>query len=234
MSQIFTAGSVVDPNRWVFVFPTGSGGLSHFIQPTTISAFTSAGLFVVGAHFPGADGGEEDYGFRYREISLLVDQVQSTYGLTARPSLYCQSRGGLQGLNFACDNPTKVTRIACLYPVTNPVVYPGRGVPLILAHSKTDEEFDAVMASGKTILRAFTPNAKSTTLSSIPVCMWHGDIDSVVPKSLTTDVFARFCGAHVKTISNFGHETVPNNIRDEIVAFVNAGTVPSGAVKQSA
>lgn len=230
--NIFTLGAVVNPALWVFVFPTGSGGLAQNVPNYILQSLHSKGIFVVGAHFPGCDGGEEDFGAKYREILSTINYVKTQYGLTAPPVFYCQSRGALQGLSFAADNPGEVLRIACLYPATTPSAYPGRGQSYSIAHNKTDAELDAVESSGVTVISKYTPNSKAAALIGKTICIWHGDSDAVVPKTMTTDVFAPQAHSWVKAIPCFGHEPPSEATMDEIVHFIQWNVLPEGAVQQ--
>lgn len=228
----FTSGTVVNPDLWAMLFPTGSNGLTHNLQQHLITALNEKGIFVAGVHFPGCDAGEEDYGARYFSIGVKVLELMASNNLTSPPVIYCQSRGALQALSFACEAPSLVQRVACLYPVTDPDVYPGRGAGLNYAHNKTNEEFDAVMSGGNPVIHRYRPNTKSAGLNGKTVCIWHGDSDLAVPKESTTDVFSPGCHAWVKTLTNFGHETPSNALLDEIVHFMQWGAVPCGAVQQ--
>lgn len=234
--EIFTSGQVVNPDLWVMLFPTGSQGLSHNLSQYLINELNSRGIFVAGAHFPGCDGGEEDYGARYFDVGGVIQNLMGQHSLTTPPVLYCQSRGGLQGLSFAAEAPSLVNRVAALYPVTSPDVYPGRGAALNLAHSKTDEEFDAIIQGGfwsnKPVMTRYSPNLKGAGLDGKPVCIWHGDSDLTVPKESSTDVFAPLCSAYVKTLENFGHQAPSNALLDEITGFIQWGTIPAGAVQR--
>lgn len=185
------------------VAPAGPKGLGQYMTEEKIDRFAAAGFYVIGAHWPGLDGGEEDYGAHHREIAAWLRGLN-----LAKPLMYAHSRGGLQLLNFACDHPDSFSKIACLYPVTDPYVYPGRGPKLWSAHDAWLRRFD---------VGAFSPNARAAALRGRPIKIWHGDSDKLVPKHLTTDVFAPQCGAEVVTLRGVGH--VPLWV-DEIPAWL--------------
>lgn len=229
--EYFTSG-VISPNIWVVIAPTGSGGLAQNIPQYLIDRLNGKGIFVAGVHWKGCDFGEEDFGARYFSIGAWIQYMQATYGLTTNPVLYAQSRGGLQLLNFACEAPSLVTRVGCLYPAMTPESYPGRGGALSNAHNKSDAEFDAVMSNGSAVISRYTPNAKASGLINTPTCIWHGDSDTIVPKSLNTDIFAPLAHAYVKTLIGFGHETPSTALMDEMVEWLQWGTLPTGAVQQ--
>lgn len=230
--QTFVSGSVVNQNLWCVIFPTGSSGLLQNVDSYLINRLNTLGIFVAGAWYPGCDNGEEDYGARYFSIGGWIQSIMSQYGLASPPILYCQSRGGLQGLSFACEAPSLVNRVACLYPCTNPDVYPQRGAALSNAHNKSDAEFDAIMGSSSKVISRYTPNAKAAGLNGKSVCIWHGDSDLVVPKTTTTDIFAPQCHAWVKTLTGFGHQAATQSLLDEIAHYIQWGVIPSGAVQQ--
>lgn len=220
---VFTSGPV-SPNLWVVIAPTGSGGLAANIPQYLIDKLNGLGIFVAGVHWRGVDNGEEDFGARYFNIGSWILDMKAEYGLTANPVLYAQSRGGLQALNFACEAASLVSRVACLYPVTDPFVYPGN-VPALYSASGHDAAWWSVAANKN----PFTPNAKAGGVSGIPVCIWHGDSDTAVPKSATTDIFAPVAQAYVKTLAGFGHEAPSNALIDEMVGFMQWGTIPAEA-----
>jgi pimeloyl-ACP methyl ester carboxylesterase len=202
----FTAG---DPSASpLLAAPVGPRGLSHWLDKKALAAF--AGFYVIGVHWPGLNNGDEDYGARYANIVRWLDFMK-----VDKPMLYAQSRGGLQLLNFACDNPDRIDRIAALYPVTDPYVYPGNNSKLWSAHATTRESFDR----GR-----FTPNLRAAALRGKRIKIWHGDSDKLVPKSATTDVFASASGAEVVTLAGVGHVKL---WRQDIHDFLSASLSPS-------
>jgi hypothetical protein len=228
----FISGPVGNNYAWGVLFPTGTGGMNQNIDSGFISLLNGRSFITAGIHLTGCDQGEEDYGSRYQYLGSWIQYMMTTYGLTTKPALYCQSRG-LQGLNFACDAPSLVARVACLYPSTDPKnSYPGYGGPLSNAHNKSNDEFDAVKPSGKSVVSQYTPNAKAAALIGIPTCIWHGDSDTTVIKSLTTDIFAPQCHAYVKTLPGFGHQAPSLATETEMADFLQFTAPPSGAVQQ--
>ena len=182
-----------DPaNQPLVLAPAGPAGLAEWVGEDVIAGFVQAGFFVIGAHWPGLDGGVEDFGAQNAKIPGWL----AAQSLGRKPMLYAQSRGGLQLLNFACDHPDSFMKIAALYPVTDPLVYPGEGEPLWRAWGTTEASFP-VLAS--------TPNLRAASLRGRPIKIWHGDQDAVVPKQRTTDVFAAASGAEVVTLPGVGH-----------------------------
>ena len=235
--NVFTNGITPNPTTlWCIVAPVGSGGLLHNLQGYMIDKLTQQGIFVIGIHFAGCDGGEDAYGAWYFNIGAWILDVKAEYGLTTNPVLYAQSRGGLELLNFAGEAPSLVTRIACLYPVTDPAVWPTLSSGINAAHNKSPDEFGAILQSGPyaghPVVTRYTPNAKAAALDGVPICIWHGDSDTTVPKTLTTDIFAPLCHAWVKTLTGYGHVTPLQSWQDEIVYYIQWSVPPSGAVQQ--
>ena len=79
-----------------------------------------------GIAIAGIDAGES-YGSpagRKLFTRLYLELTQSR-GYASRPVLLGRSRGGLQLLNWAADNPDKVAAFAGIYPVCNLASYPG-------------------------------------------------------------------------------------------------------------
>lgn len=196
----FTAGNPA--GRPLLVAPVGPKGLAQWLGEPTIAYFVQRGFYVVGVHWSGLDGGDEDFGARYTLISEWLAFMK-----IHRPLMYAQSRGGLQLLNFACDQPQAFDRIACLFPVTDQYIFPGNGKKL---RSAFDKSFDRAR---------FVPNLKAAKLRGARVKIWHGDSDALVPKDATTDIFAAGSGAEVVTMTGVGHGgTWPTAIADFLAA----------------
>jgi pimeloyl-ACP methyl ester carboxylesterase len=221
--RYFTAGNPkASP---LVVAPVGPGGLDDFLPQSTIEAFVSAGFYVVGAHWRGLDGGDEDYGARHSLIGAWMQDL----GIR-RPAAFAQSRGALQLLNFACDHPTAFSCIAALFPVTDPLVFPGPTRKLWAAHGLSQPR----------PLDGFTPNARAHRLRGRPIRIWHGDRDETVPKERTSDVFAAASGAQLVTVRGTGHRIVDYSpIVDYLAhastpaAFRSAMSVPSTSASSS-
>jgi pimeloyl-ACP methyl ester carboxylesterase len=199
--RYFSRGNASAPP--LVVAPVGPKGLGHWLTNPTIDNFVDAGFHVVGVHWHGVNG-PEDYGARHPKIAAWLDHMR-----LKRPPMYAQSRGGLQLLNFACDHPSAFSKIAALYPVTDPFVFPGRKQQLWTAYGVDEARFPT---------QAFTPNARAATLKGRQIRIWHGDRDKLVPKHLTTDIFAAASGAEVVTLKGVGH--VPLWL-DEIAAYLH-------------
>lgn len=187
------------------VAPVGPKGIGQWLRDDWMQHFVDAGFYLLGCHWSGKDGGAEDYGARY---SLIGEWMQ--FMKLDRPMAFAQSRGGLQLLNFACDHPQAFRKIAALYPVTDPFVFPGKGEKLWEAYDTTEAQFPH---------HAFTPNERATRLRGQAIKIWHGDKDELVPKRLTSDIFAAASGAQLITLPGVGHQRV---LLDDIPAFLRA------------
>lgn len=199
--RFFSQGNPKHPP--LVVAPVNFAGLAGQLRQAQIDSFVAAGFYVVGMHWPGMDGGDQDYGARHKQIAGWLRLL----GIE-RPAMFAQSRGALQLLNFACDHPDSFSKIACLYPVTDPFVYPGKGDVLWKAYGTTEEGFSAY---------EHTPNARAHRLRGKAIKIWHGDRDETVPKRRTTDIFAARSGAQVVTLKGVGHDRV---WPDEIPAWL--------------
>jgi C1q domain len=204
------------PN-WVLVAPTGSAGLIADLYGPFLQAINSASYAVVGLHIPGADGGEEDYGWNNAQLGPFISYIELTYGYN-EPACYAQSRGGLQILNFLEANPTGYcARVAALYPVTDPEVYPGVGSALYAAYG--------VSAWTTALENQYSPNVNASALSGkVPIQIWHGNADTTAPEATNSSIFAPAAGASLLTLQNFGHE--PNYLNEDIVNYLT-GMNPS-------
>lgn len=201
--RYFTRGEPSNPT--LVVAPVGPTGLTHWLKEETVNGFVAAGFYVVGAHWPGRLRTEEDYGSGFQNIAGWLEFMRLD-----RPLLYAHSRGGLQLLNFACDHPNSFRKIAALYPVTDPFVYPGRSLKLWAAYAAIESTFPRAQ---------FTPNLRASSLRGRPIKIWHGDSDKLVPKPLTTDIFAAASGAEVVTLRGIGHQRL---WLDEIPAYLHS------------
>jgi pimeloyl-ACP methyl ester carboxylesterase len=167
------AGEKLKP--WVFYAPTlppypGDAEKWMFDQ------FLAAGIAIA-----GIDAGES-YGSpagRKLFTRLYLELTQSR-GYSSRPVLLGRSRGGLQLLNWAADNPEKVASFAGIYPVCNLASYPGlaKAAP---AYDLTVEQLTATLTLHNPIDR-LAPLAAAR----VPLFIIHGDADKTVPLELNS------------------------------------------------
>ncbi len=141
---------------------------------------------------------------------LLFDAVQSRYGLD-KIGILCQSMGGLSAYSWSCRNPTSVTGIYGVYPVTNlgsmlegslgcgiAEVYSAQGVDLDLDRPEYDPICQIAALAG----------------AGVPAMHRHGRLDEVVDYRRNAEDFGkayRDAGAlfRLVTVPGLGHEADP-------------------------
>ena len=138
--------------------------------------FLAAGIAIA-----GIDAGES-YGSPAggKIFSALHAELTTARGYSPKPVLLGRSRGGLQLLSWAEENPTRVAAFAGIYPVFNLASYPGlaKAAP---AFALTTEQLTARLAE-------FNPIDRLAPLAAarIPLFAIHGDADKVVPLELNS------------------------------------------------
>ena len=133
--------------------------------------FLAAGIAIA-----GIDAGES-YGSPAggKIFSALHAGLTTARGYSPKPVLLGRSRGGLQLLSWAEENPTRVAAFAGIYPVFNLASYPGlaKAAP---AFALTTEQLTARLAE-------FNPIDRLAPLAAarVPLFAIHGDSDTLVP-----------------------------------------------------
>ncbi|MEY2880583.1 MAG: hypothetical protein RLZZ15_2963 [Verrucomicrobiota bacterium] len=138
--------------------------------------FLAAGIAIA-----GIDAGESYGSPAGCEIfSALHAELTTARGYSTKPVLLGRSRGGLQLLNWAVENPTRVAAFAGIYPVCNLASYPGlaKAAP---AYALTLEKLTATLAHHNPIDRL-----ASLAAARIPLFAIHGDADKLVPLDLNS------------------------------------------------
>ncbi len=155
---------------WVWYAPT----LGKYPGPEErwmFEQFLAAGIAIA-----GIDAGES-YGSPAggKIFSALHTELTTARGYSPKPVLLGRSRGGLQLLSWAGENPTRVAAFAGIYPVFNLASYPGlaKAAP---AFALTTEQLTARLAE-------FNPIDRLATLAAarVPLFAIHGDSDTLVP-----------------------------------------------------
>lgn len=173
------------PQPWVLYAPT-LPGLPDAHEKWMHEKFLAAGVAVAGIDVGegyGSPKAREQFDALYRE---LVERR----GFATKPCLLGRSRGGLWVASWAGANPEKVAGIAGIYPVFDLRSYPG------LKNAAPAYGFDAAGLEAK--LAEFNPIERAAVLAKakVPVCIIHGDVDTVVPlKQNSAELAARYAAA---------------------------------------
>ncbi len=171
------APSSAKSKPWVFYAPT----LPPY--PGAAEKWMFEKFLAAGIALAGLDAGES-YGSPAgrAHFSALHAHLVRTRGYAPRAILLARSRGGLQLLAWAADNPDKVAALAGIYPVFNLASYPGlaKAAP---AYGLTVDQLTASLASHNPIDR-LAPLAAAR----IPLFAIHGDADKLVPLELNSQI----------------------------------------------
>lgn len=173
------------PQPWIMYGPTLPGYPdSH--EKWMHERFLAAGVAVAGIDVDEAYGSPRSQAL----FTALYNELTTKRGFAAKPCLLGRSRGGLWVAGWAATNPDKVAGIAGIYPVFDLRTYPGlkKAAP---AYDLTPEELQNRLAELNPIERV-----GSLARAKIPVCIIHGDEDTVVPlKENSAELLARYQAA---------------------------------------
>jgi hypothetical protein len=202
------------PMPWVWYAPV----IGH---PNTSHAWMLKQWLTKGIGMAGVDVGESYGSPRGRKVfTALWETLTTRYGMSERPCLLPQSRGGLMLYNWAAENAGRVACIAGIYTVCDLRSYPGLD-KASGAYGMSAADLEARLAEHDPIDR-LAPLAKA----GVPILHVHGDADTVVPLEKNSGELARryrALGGPVKliVIPGKGHEVCPEFFRcQELVDFV--------------
>jgi pimeloyl-ACP methyl ester carboxylesterase len=202
------------PTPWVWYAPV----IGH---PNASHAWMLGQWLERGIGMAGIDVGESFGSPRGRKAyRALFTTVTSRFGMSERPCLLPQSRGGLMLYNWAAENPTRVACIAGIYTVCDLRSYPGLE-RACGAYDLSARELEAQLAEHNPIDR-LAPLAKA----KVPILHVHGDADRVVPLERNSGELARryrdLGGAmRLVVVPGKGHQVCPEFFEcQELVDFV--------------
>ena len=206
----------VSPMPWVWYAPVIS-------SPNPAHAWMLRQWLKKGIGMAGVNVGESFGNPRGRAVfTALWKTLGTRYGMSRRPCLLPQSRGGLMLYNWAAENPNRVACIAGIYTVCDLRSYPGlnraRG-----AYGLSEAELAAQLGRHNPIDR-LAPLAKA----KVPILHVHGDADKVVPLERNSGELARRYRAlggraRLIVVPGKGHQVCPQFLQcQELVDFVTA------------
>jgi pimeloyl-ACP methyl ester carboxylesterase len=193
------------PMPWVWYAPTIGG------HPNTRNGWLLTRLLDKGFAVCGVNVGESHGSPRgTRAFDAFYGHVVKEYGLSPKPCLLPQSRGGLMLYNWATTggNAQRVRCIGGIYPVCDLRSYPGLA-RAARAYGMTERELRERLKEHNPIDR-LAPLARA----GVPVLHLHGDADKVVPLEANSAELAhryRALGGKVRliVIQGQGHAEVP-------------------------
>jgi len=208
------------PMPWVWYAPV----IGH---PNTSHAWMLRQWLAQGIGMAGVDVGESYGSPRGRKVfTALLGTLTTRYGMSERPCLLPQSRGGLMLYNWAAENPERMACIAGIYTVCDLLSYPGLE-KASGAYGMRAADLEACLAQHNPIDR-LAPLAKA----GVPILHVHGDADHVVPLEENSGELAhryRALGGQVRLIivRGKGHQVCPEFFQcQELVDFVIAHAKP--------
>ncbi|NQT51432.1 prolyl oligopeptidase family serine peptidase [bacterium] len=145
-----------------------------------------------------------------RAFDAFYSHVVRAYGLSPKPCLLAQSRGGLMLYNWAtkAENAPRVQCIGGIYPVCDLRSYPGLA-QACGAYEMTDSQL-------RERLRQHNPIDRLASLAAarVPILHLHGDADRVVPLEANSAKLARRYLAlggkmRLMVVKGQGHAEIP-------------------------
>ncbi|HUF63752.1 MAG TPA: sulfatase-like hydrolase/transferase, partial [Verrucomicrobiales bacterium] len=158
------------PQPWIFYAPALPG------YPDQAEKWMHEQILAAGVAVAGIDVGEA-YGSpaSQEHFTQLYQELTGKRGFAAKPCLLGRSRGGLWVSSWAAKNSDKVSGLAGIYPVFDLRTYPGL--------EKAAPAYGLSAGALGARLAEFNPIEQTGRLAEarIPVCIIHGDADTVVP-----------------------------------------------------
>jgi hypothetical protein len=206
----------ISTSPWVWYAPV----IGH---PNSSHAWMLRQWLAKGIGMAGVDVGESYGSPKGRKVFMaLWETLVKRYGMSERPCLLPQSRGGLMLYNWAAENPSRVACIAGIYTVCDLCSYPGLETACH-AYEMSAADLKARLAEHNPVDR-LAPLAKA----GVPILHVHGDADPVVPLEKNSGELARRYRAmggpaRLIVVPGKGHQVCPEFFEcQELVDFVIA------------
>lgn len=170
---LFTPAAAAAPGAgrkpWILYAPT-LPGLPDGHERWMHERFTSAGVAVAGIDTGESYGSPE----HVRAVEALHAELVRR-GFAKRPALLGRSRGGLAAAAWAAAHPECTAGLGGIYPVFDWRSYPGIG-KAAPAYGISPEELAARAGEFCPVERI-----EAAARADVPVCIIHGDADTLVP-----------------------------------------------------
>ncbi len=200
-------GFVLEPSvparrrPWVLYAPVFEGS-----YPTERQAWMFSRLLDRGIAVAGIDIGESWGSPAGRSLmDSWYDHLTRSLGLSARPVLLPQSRGGLMLYNWAAEHPERVAGVTGIYTVCDIRSHPGI--------ERASGAYGMTVAELTACLAEHNPVDRLAPLAREGVSLWHihGDSDEVVPLNANAgELVKRYRAlggpAELLVVPGFGHE----------------------------
>lgn len=205
------------PQPWVWYAPT-LRGLPDKHEKWMHEQFLAAGIAVAGIDIGESFGSPQGQS----QFTSLYNELTQNRGFAPKPCMLGRSRGGLMVSSWAIANPDKIAGLAGIYPVFDLRAYPSvkRAAP---AYGLTSEQLTSQLDTLNPIARVHV-----LATSAIPVCLIHGNVDTVVPlESNSQALVDAYEQSGVKPLATLvvpdgqGHNFWPGFFRcEELIQFV--------------
>jgi len=182
------------PTPWVWFAPALRDARGRVRYPNRWHDWLFSRLLGGGVAVCGVDVGESWGNPKGREeFSKFYEFVVKQFGLSPKPRMFGQSRGGLMVLNWAADNPKKVQCIGAIYPVCKISVTPffarvynlgGRKTPKATWNRLPETEREKLNeAELRKEFKRHNPLDRLAPLAEagVPLLTLHGIEDKLVP-----------------------------------------------------
>lgn len=204
--------------QWVWFAPTlDSEPLPGETHRWMIEQLIHRGIAVAGIDIGESYGSQAGRDIYQAFYARLVSQ----YGLSSKPCLLAQSRGGLMLYGWASEHAEDVTCIAGIYPVLNLASWPPADSKYF---SKASAAYALEPSDFMTERASLSPlnHLGPITAQHIPILHLHGDADTTVPMSMNSaELIKDDPDAHLIVIPGKGHEEVSEFFQSkELVDFL--------------
>ena len=201
---------------WVWYAPTFHGLLPDPGHGWMFTQFLERGISIAGVDIGESLGRSRGC----RKYSTFYNVMKSEYGLSERPCLLAQSRGGLMHYNWAAENAECVACIAGIFTVCDL-----RNSPVF---EMACPDFEMSKANFSTMLAEHNPVDRLIPLvkAEVPILHIHGDSDRAVPMEQNSGELRRRyhrLGGKMKLliVKGKGHEVIPEFFQcQEFIDFV--------------
>jgi len=197
---------------WVWYAPTFNG-----VHPNQQHRWMFEQFLTKGIAIAGVDVGET-FGSPHgtAAYSVFYEQLHTRQGMSPKPCLLPQSRGGLMHYNWASQNAERVACIAGIFPVCDLKSYPGLD-KACEAYGISEDELARGLPQHNPVDR-LAPLAEG----GVPILHVHGDNDSVVPLERNSgELLRRYTQLggqmEVLVVSGRGHDFLPEFFQCQVL-----------------
>ncbi len=189
---------------WVWYAPTLTGSLPDASHEWMFEAFEAHGIAIAGIDVGESWGSDEGV----KVFDAFYDCLTGSWGMSAKPCLLAQSRGGLMLYKWAEKNPDRVSCVAGIHPLTNLESFR----KTLETQPGLDEWRNQIVAiHGAGPWMDLSKNLLPLVKQNVPILHIHGTADQPVPIGLNSEEIVRRyrdIGGNAKLIAidGIGHQ----------------------------